>query len=141
MTAPQVLRGVGWGLVIWFFAALYFGILVDALLPAWTEDLRTMASAGFLPMAVISALVMVRQGHGSALARFSLAMAGGGVLWFVLAAGVGTLLVRTVPEQVTSALLRAMNGILLAVAFGAAWWASGRLNPDAWGEPPPLGRD
>lgn len=140
MTSPEVLRGVGWGLVIWFFSALYFGILADALLPAWAQDLRTMASAGFLPMALISALVMIRQGHGRALARFSLAMAGGGVLWFVLAAGVGTVMVRAVPERVTPALLRAMNGLLLAVAFAAAWRASGRLNPAAWAEPPPPAR-
>jgi hypothetical protein len=140
MTTRQVLRGAGWGLVIWFFSALYFGILVDALLPTWADDLRTMASAGFLPMAVISALVMIRQGHGLALARFSLAMAGGGVLWFILAAGVGTLLLRAIPDQVTPALLRAVNGILLAASFGAAWWVSGRLNPDAWGGPPPPAR-
>lgn len=140
MTTGQVLRGVGWGLVIWFFSVLYFGILVDALLPAWADDLRTMASAGFLPMALISALVMIRQGHAAALTRFSLAMAGGGLLWFVLAAGVGTLLVRAIPDQVTAPLLRAVNGVLLALAFGAAWWASGRLNPDAWDEPPPPAR-
>lgn len=125
MTTRDILKGSAMGVLLWFFGALYFGVLVEAALPTWSDDLRTMASAAFLPMALVGALVMVKQGLTAALTRLTAALAGGGIAWFVLAWAAGAGLAAVAPRRATPATLRLVNVVTLAAAFGLCWWISG----------------
>ncbi len=136
MTGRMVAVGAGLGVVLWFFLAVYFGVLVEATFPRRAAYLREMASAALFPMSVISALVMVRQGMTAPLARFVAALTAGGVLWFGLAAGVGTLLVAGLDPESVHRVLPAVNAGLLVIAFGVGWWVVRRWGADAlerWG--------
>lgn len=113
-------------MLLWFFGVLYFGIVVEAALPTWSDDLRTMASAAFLPMAMVGALVMVKQGLTAALTRLTAAMAGGGIAWFVLAWAAGAGLAALAPRRATPATFRLVNVVALAAGFGLCWWISGK---------------
>jgi len=131
VTGRMVVVGAGLGVVLWFFLAVYFGVLVEAAVPRHARYLREMAGAALFPMSVISALVMVRQGFTAPLVRFTAVLAAGGVLWFGLAGVVGTLLVGWLDPEEVRRFLPAVNAGLLVVAFGVGWMVLRRWGADA----------
>jgi hypothetical protein len=133
MNLIDILKGIGLGIVIWFFSALFFGILVEAAVPTRAEHLREMASAAFFPMAMVGSLVLVRQGHAKLLTRFSAVLALGGLLWFVLAATVGFLLVRADLHEAGGPLMSALSAGSLVVSVVASW----RIVPGGLGSEEP----
>lgn len=136
MDMIDVLKGIGLGIVIWFFTALYFGIVVQAAVPARAETLRELASAAFFPMALVGSLVLVRQGRTAALARVSAVLTLGGMLWFALAAMVGFLLVRADLHDAGGPLMAAISVGALVVSVPVAWWTV--PTPDAGDDAPGL---
>ncbi len=136
MAGREMVLAFGVGVVLWFFSALYFGIIVEAAFPQRAEYLRDMASASFFPMALIGTLVLVRQGLLASTLRFVAALAGGGLLWFPLAALLGSWLVATRPQESVQGLLPALNVLALVVSFGLAWWVTRWLSfPSSDGGP------
>jgi len=122
MSPIDILKGIGLGIVIWFFSALFFGIVVEAAVPARAEHLRQMASAAFFPMAMVGSMVLVRQGRAAFLTRFSAVLALGGLLWFVLAGMTGFLLVRADQHEAGGPLMSALSAGALAVSIAFSWW-------------------
>ncbi len=122
MNPIDVLKGIGLGIVVWFFAALFFGVVVEAAVPARAEHLREMASAAFFPMALVGSLVLVRQGRAPLLARFSAVLTLAGVLWFVLAATIGFLLVRADLHEAGGPLMSALSAGALVISVVFSWW-------------------
>ena len=127
-------RGMGLGVVLWFFLAVYFGVVVGAAFPQRAAYLRDMASAALFPLAVIGALVMVRQGMTAPLARLVACLALGGLLWLGLAAGVGTVLTGGLEPESVQRLFPAVSAGLLALSFGLAWWSRGWWGPRVFGD-------
>lgn len=119
------------GVVLWFFLSLYFAIIVQAALPAQAAMLQELAGAAFFPMAVVSALVLVRQGHARTLSRFCAILLGGGVLWLPAAALLGGTVASIAPSpDVFRRLQPALHVGLLVLALLASTWAVRRWYPN-----------
>ncbi|TVR67010.1 MAG: hypothetical protein EA422_00810 [Gemmatimonadales bacterium] len=127
MSGRQILHGVALGTGLWFLAVVYFVVLVQAVIPDAAGRMREMASAGFLPMALISALVLVRQGRVVELGRSVLALAGGVLIWLPAAALVRWGVVGPLPSPIWIRLLPAVDLALLVGAFAFSWRFTGRL--------------
>lgn len=127
MSGRKILLGSALGIGLWFLAVLYFVVAVQAVRPESAARMREMASAGFLPMALISALVLVRQGRTPELARVVAAMAGGVVLWIPAAGLVRRFISATSPSPGWLQSLPALDLLLLLGGGVLAWWFTGRI--------------
>lgn len=127
MSGRQILLGSALGMGLWFLAVVYFVVGVQAIRPDGAARMRDMASAGFLPMAIISALVLVRQGRTPELARFVATLAGGVALWIPAAAAVRWAMAGSWPSHGWLRSLPALDLILLVGAAVLVWWFTGAL--------------
>ncbi len=127
MSGRQILLGSALGLGLWFLAVVYFVVGVQAVRPDGAARMRDMASAGFLPMAIISALVLVRQGRTPELARFVATLAGGVALWIPAAAAVRWVIEGSSASQGWLRSLPTLDLVLLVGAAALVWWFTGAL--------------
>ena len=127
MTGRQILHGVALGTGLWFLAVVYFVVLVQAVMPEAAARMREMASAGFLPMALISALVLVRQDRSVELGRLVLALAGGVLVWMPVATLVRWGVFGPAPSPASLRGLATLDLTLLLGAFAVSWWFTGHF--------------
>jgi len=128
MTPARILTAAGLGILLWFLGSVYLGVLIEGALPERAAELRDSVSAALFPFAMLSAFVLVWQGNGRGLVRFTTGLVLAGVAWFPAAALVGAILARSELEGAAlGTALRSVNALLLIGFLVAVWIAARRL--------------
>jgi hypothetical protein len=139
MTPARILTAAGLGIVLWFIGSVYIGVLIEGALPERAAELRDSVSAALFPFAMLSAFVLVWQGHGRGLVRFTTGLVLAGVAWFPAAALVGAILARSELEGAElGTALRSANALLLIGSLAAVWLVARRIGsakPELSAEP------